>query len=346
MLCEKRNINISKTDIRHLLSNHIILLGYNRGCNQFIKSIREETDIPIAIFSDTSQMAEITNIAVKYPNILHLEGDPLNLEHLGNANIEGCKHVVIPCSTENNLCESDCNAVIKANSIKQNWPEVKISVEFSSNSKAALIENFLDQTKDVLMKDGGSTYMTKSYCSGKIFSSVLFTRMSAMKSLENTSYETITALLQYMFNESNFMTIEIPEEITVGKNNLTYGKVRDFLLLNNRITLTCIGVYAINLKDAREDFDPPLDDHYSSFMNASINRRDSEDESNREASFHRILGAFTGNFDVIDVYEQFISELNETRTLVMHPYSDYQLHPRDYLLCMGEMSTDTQKLKK
>lgn len=130
-------------------------------------------------------MAEIINVALMYPNIIHFEGNPMSLEHLKNANIAECLHVIIPCKAEENLSGNDCNAVIKANAIKQNWPEIKISVEFSSNSKAALIENLLDHNKDLLVRDGASAYTSKSYLNGKIFSSVLFSRMSAMKSLEN-----------------------------------------------------------------------------------------------------------------------------------------------------------------
>lgn len=96
MLCEKRNVDLSIEDMKNSISNHIILLGYNRGCNQFIESIREETDIPIAIISDTSNMAEIANVALMYPNILFFEGDPMSIEHLENANIDECTHVVIP----------------------------------------------------------------------------------------------------------------------------------------------------------------------------------------------------------------------------------------------------------
>jgi hypothetical protein len=138
MLCEKRNVDISIEDMKDSISNHIILCGYNRGCNQFIESIREETDIPIVIISDTSNMAEIANVALMYPNILFFEGDPMNIEHLENANIDECNHVVIPSNCEEEICESDCNSIIKANIIKQNWPQVSISIEFTSNEKSLL----------------------------------------------------------------------------------------------------------------------------------------------------------------------------------------------------------------
>lgn len=185
MMSEKRNINIQFEDMKDMISNHIILLGYNKGCDQFIQSIREESDIPIAILSDTSNMAEITNVTLMYPNILHFEGDPMDMENLKHANIGEACHVIIPCKAEEDLNGTDCNAVIKANTIKQNWPEVKISVEFSSNSKAALIENILDHKQNLLIRDGSSIYISRSYQTGKIFSSVLFTRMLAMKSIEN-----------------------------------------------------------------------------------------------------------------------------------------------------------------
>jgi hypothetical protein len=185
MLSEKRSINIHDEDMKEKISNHILLLGYNKGCDQFIKSVREESDIPIAILSDTTSMVDITNVTLMYPNILHFEGDPSNMDNLKNSNIGEACHVIIPCKAEVDLNGTDCNAVIKANTVNQNWPGVKVSVEFSSNLKAALIENILDHEKDLLFNDGSSIYTSRSYQSGKIFSSVLFTRMLAMKSIEN-----------------------------------------------------------------------------------------------------------------------------------------------------------------
>jgi hypothetical protein len=151
-----------------------------------------------------------------------------------------------------------------------------------------------------------------------------------MKSLELISFETISALLQYMFDESNFMTIEIPESIRWSPKDLTYGKVRDFLLFNQKINLVSIGVLAINLKDAREDFEPPLEETFN--QNSSINRQGSVSDSDEEFSIKN-----EGNLSINDIYDQFISELNHYRVLVMHPYSDYKLHPRDKIIWMGEM---------
>ena len=96
--CETRDVKNGED-----ISNHILLLGYTRGLNQFIDSIREETDIPICIMTNTSSMAEIKNIALLHPNILLLEGDPMDLEHLKNANISKALHVVIPCLAEEDL---------------------------------------------------------------------------------------------------------------------------------------------------------------------------------------------------------------------------------------------------
>lgn len=231
-------------------------------------------------------MAEITSVALMYPNILHLQGDPMNLEHMKNANISEAFHVIIPCKSEENLSGNDCNAVIKANAVKQNWPDIRVSVEFSSNIKAALIENLLDQSRDILVKDGGSIYTSKSYLNGKIFSSVLFTRLSAMKSTENVCYETITSLLQYLFTESNIVTIEIPDDLRVAPKELTYGIVRDYLLLNDKIGLVALGVYAINKEDANNQYDITEEDRQEK-LNASINKDGSVSDSDDELSFSR-----------------------------------------------------------
>jgi hypothetical protein len=52
-------------------------------------------------------MAEITNVALMYPNILHFEGDSMNLEHLKNANIGEAQHVIIPCRGEESVSGND-----------------------------------------------------------------------------------------------------------------------------------------------------------------------------------------------------------------------------------------------
>ena len=235
-----RYYDISETDMKEFVSNHIIIWGYNKGCNQFIESIREETNIPIVIISDSSKRAEIINATRVYTNTFYFKGNPLTIEHLKNANIAESFHVIIPSKTEDIINENDWNAVIKANMIKQNWPEVKISVEFNSNTKALLIENLINY--NVEWNNNSSAYLNKCYIGGKIFSSVLFSRLSAIKSLRIESYQTITALLKYCTCSSNLMIIEIPDDLK-QKQELLYGDVKEFLLLNSKISLLSIGVY-------------------------------------------------------------------------------------------------------
>ena len=282
MLLESRYSDISENNMSDFISNHIIIWGYNHGWNQFIESIREESDIPIVIISDKSRLADIMSVSWIYPNIIHFNGDPLNIEHLKNANIIEAKHVIIPSKAEDNISGNDCNAVLKANIIKQNWPEVKISVEFTSNTKACLIENLLDYEKDSQFNDANSTYTNKGYINGKIFSSVLLTRMWAMKSLRKESYETITSLLKHVFTESNILTIEIPERLKCKEVDLTYGKVREFLLFNSKINLISLGVYATNIEEVPNYYrtrTPPRR-AFNTTINPDDSMADSEDEYN------------------------------------------------------------------
>ena len=130
-----------------------------------------------------------------YPNILHFQGSPLSTEHLKNSNIQNCLQVIIPSKTEEELSVIDTNAVLKANMIKQNWPEVTISVEFTSNNMTILIENLLNNEIGKNNKEGNNVYTSKGYLNGKVFSSVLFSRMCAMRTLENQCYQTVTSLL-------------------------------------------------------------------------------------------------------------------------------------------------------
>lgn len=34
----------------------------------------------------------------------------------------------------------------------------------------------------------------------------------------------------------------------------------------------------------------------------------------------------------LDIYDQFIDELNNSRTFIMHPFSSFKLHPKDYIV--------------
>ena len=282
MLLESRYSDISINNMSEFISNHIIIWGYNRGWNQFIESIREESDIPIVIISGTSKLADIMSITCMYPNVFHFNGDPLNIEHLKNANIIEAKHVIIPSKAEEDISGNDWNAVLKANIIKQNWPEVKISVEFTSNTKAWLIENLLDYGKDFYSKESTSTYTNKGYINGKIFSSVLLTRMSAMKSLRKYSYEAITSCLKHVFSDSNIITIEIPERLKCKEVDLTYGKVREFLLFNSKINLIALGVYATNIEEVPNYYrtrTPPRR-AFNTTINPDESMVDSDDEYN------------------------------------------------------------------
>jgi hypothetical protein len=178
------------------------------------------------------------------------------------------------------------------------------------------------------MNDGASIYTSKSYLHGKIYSSVLFTRLSAMKSLQKKCYETITSLLQYMFEESNIITIEIPEDLKHNPKELTYGKVRDFLLFNSRINLISIGVYAINTEEIPTFGITTEDREKEETLSASINRMNSISDSDDEFSISQPI--YSSN--MMEIYDQFISELKNTRTLIMHPFSDHKLHPKDYII--------------
>lgn len=234
-----------------------------------------------------------------YPNVFMFDGDPFELEHLKNSNISEARHVVVPCKCEDDLCSNDSNVVMKANIIKQNWPEIKISVEFSSNTMVDLIENLLEYEQDLGKSKSNSVYTNKAYENGKVFSSVLFTRMSAMKSLRRESYETITSLLKYVFDESNVITVEIPQMLRCLGSDLTYGKVREFLLFNSKISLMAIGVYATNMDEIPNYYrmkTPP-----KKAGAASINDTDSENDSEEESFIERLTFAI-GKRNILDFY--------------------------------------------
>lgn len=166
-----------------------------------------------------------------FPNILHFQGNPLSIEHLRNANIEQWLQVIIPSKTEEELSVTDTNAVLKANMIKQNWPKVSISVEFTSNYMTSLIENLLNNDITSKEEDVTNVYTSKGYLNGKVFSSVLFSRMCAMRTLENQWYQVITTLLKHSLSESNIITLKIPASFK-NEEKLTYGNVREYILFN------------------------------------------------------------------------------------------------------------------
>lgn len=122
-------------------------------------------------------VAEVKRIIWMFPNVVHFLGSPLDFLHIKNSNIENAFHVIIPSKTEDELSVSDTNAVFKANLIKQNWPDVQISVEFTSNYMTSLIENVINNDIGKEKEDISSVYTSQGYLNGKVFSSVLFSRM-------------------------------------------------------------------------------------------------------------------------------------------------------------------------
>lgn len=38
-----------------------------------------------------------------------------------------------------------------------------------------------------------------------------------------------------------------------------------------------------------------------------------------------------------DTYNQYISELKDSRRFIMSPYDDFKLNPNDYILCLGNI---------
>ena len=69
MTLETQIVDITEVDVKNKISRLILICGYSKGCNQFIEAIRQESDIPIWIISDTLVVAEIKRISWIFPNI-------------------------------------------------------------------------------------------------------------------------------------------------------------------------------------------------------------------------------------------------------------------------------------
>lgn len=80
--------------------------------------------------------------------------------------------------------------------------------------------------------------------------------------------------------------MEIPENLRVNQKDLTYGKVRDFLLLNNKMGLISLGVYAINQVN-EDDFYGIGQEDREDQLNSSLNKNNSVSDSDEEFSFTR-----------------------------------------------------------
>ena len=45
--------------------------------------------------------------------------------------------------------------------------------------------------------------------------------------------------------------------------------------------------------------------------------------------------------DFSEIYDQYISELENSRKFIMNPYDDFRLYPEDYILCLGKLDLET-----
>ena len=135
-----------------------------------------------------------------------------------------------------------------------------------------------------------------------------------------------------MHDGANVMTIEIPEELKFDEYDLSYGRIRDFLMFNDKIQLISIGVLAVDLDDASQTFK-------TTTSRGALDNRYQHDYSGDEFSVSDLH--LDTNID--SVYEQFVSETNNKRRLVMHPYSDFKVNPRDYIVCIGEIKLETAR---
>lgn len=135
-----------------------------------------------------------------------------------------------------------------------------------------------------------------------------------------------------MYDEANIMTIEVPEELRFNKRDLSYGKVRDFLMFNNKIKLISIGVLAVNLDDSNLNFKTET-------SRGAVYNKKNDSDSEDDFSINNL----NRDSNMNSIYDQFTSELNNNRRLVMHPYSDFKINPKDYIICMGELRLSTAR---
>jgi hypothetical protein len=131
---------------------------------------------------------------------------------------------------------------------------------------------------------------------------------------------------------ANVMTIEIPEELIFDEYDLSYGRIRDFLMFNDKIQLISIGVLAVDLDDASQTFK-------TTTSRGAVDNRYHRDYSGNEFSISNLH--LDTNID--GIYEQFVSETNNKRRLVMQPYSDFKINPKDYIICIGEIKLETAR---
>ena len=111
---ENRIIDISKHDVSHLLSKHIIILGIQDGMLKQIQLLFYHfPNKKVSIISNSAQYdQEIVKLLKQFNSLYYLKGDISNPYHLQNANIENCYYIIFLIESIHSKFNEDISKIL------------------------------------------------------------------------------------------------------------------------------------------------------------------------------------------------------------------------------------------
>lgn len=139
--------------------NHIVICGWNKTGDAFLKAIRDKnlSDVRICIISNQSQdFFESLQSGYRNLNISFVKGEPTQEDILRRASVQHAARIIILADMEQNPQNADERSIIVANAVHYITAKAQITVQLlNANNKTMLLRLGI---KDVMVYDdlGGS----------------------------------------------------------------------------------------------------------------------------------------------------------------------------------------------
>ena len=167
-------VNLFQEDPKFIFTDHIVLIGNEKGFYGISKTLRLYSERPIIFFNQSQILPEKWKILNQFSNIFYYYGSYINMNHLEKLQIERCYKVIIIPRDNTDQLFPDAEAIVIARFIEGQYPKKKIPVliQFSDENSIKLLNQRPsgNNTKSSYYNYNFWPYVVQ----GKIFLSSLF----------------------------------------------------------------------------------------------------------------------------------------------------------------------------
>ena len=233
------NIIEPDTNLEDKLENHIIVWGYKSGFEYYINAVRNASEVPILIIANSEWESKINKILKSVVNTFYLKGNPNDVKLLHLLNIEKAQHVLILTDNSNQESKIDCDWIMIANFLQENYPHIYFWAEVKNRISSQLISYGIFSNENA----GLNSLLSLSFMTGKILDSETFYCIGSMIQSNPLTIDFVSNLIEDLPDKKRLIPISVNEYLR-GK---TYKEVYYEFINDPEIKLLTFGVFSVQL---------------------------------------------------------------------------------------------------